>query len=107
MKTCTSEQFIQQSDGHLDITLDESEPIFKKITKPVLLPFAQHILMKHNIMQVQDPSLSPNLFNFFLFSKVKIHLKAITLADMKNIFKNATVKLHTLSKEDIQRCFNQ
>ena len=44
---------------------------------------------------------------FFLFSKLKIHFKYKWFKDIDDIQRNTIVLLHTIPKEEFQRCFNQ
>ncbi|BFZ13202.1 hypothetical protein BsWGS_16241 [Bradybaena similaris] len=66
-------------------------------------------LAKHNIPQVRQPPYSPDLApcDFFLFPKIKSHLKGRRFQDVGEIKENATRQLHTISEDEFQECFRQ
>lgn len=69
----------------------------------------QQFLAKHNIPQVRQPPYSPDLApcDFFLFPKIKSHLKGRRFQDVGEIKENATRQLHTISEDEFQECFRQ
>ena len=69
----------------------------------VCIVYGQQFLVKHRIVQVQHP-VALALCDLFLFPKQKIHFKCNRL---ENIKRNKMVLLHSISKEEIQRCFSQ
>ncbi|BFZ21096.1 hypothetical protein BsWGS_24135 [Bradybaena similaris] len=66
-------------------------------------------LAKHKIPQVRQPPYSPDLApcDFFLFPKIKSHLKGRRFQDVGEIKENATRQLHTISEDEFQECFRQ
>ena len=69
----------------------------------------QQFLAKYNIPQVRQPPYSPDLApcDFFLFPKIKSHLKGRRFQDVGEIKENATRQLHTISEDEFQECFRQ
>ena len=69
----------------------------------------QQFLAEHGIVQVQQPPHSPDLApcDFFLFPKLKIHLKGKRFEDVEDIKRNTTAQLFTISREEFRRCFDQ
>jgi histone-lysine N-methyltransferase SETMAR len=69
----------------------------------------QQFLAKHQIPQVNQPPYSPDLApcDFFLFPKVKLTLKGSRFDDVDTIKMNATQQLHSVEKNDFQKCFQQ
>ena len=69
----------------------------------------QNFLAKHGIEQVQHPPYSPDLSppDFFLFPKLKSHLKGRRFDDVEDIKANTTTELHNISLEEFGRCFDK
>jgi transposase/AraC-like DNA-binding protein len=69
----------------------------------------QQFLAKHNIPQVQQPPYSPDLApcDFFLFPKIKSHLKGRRFQDVEEIQANATRQMLAIPEKEFQACFQQ
>ena len=89
---------------HLDSYLDESVPIRIKDYK-----VNQMHLVNHRIVQEQQPPFSTGIApcNFFSFSKLKKIILSIRFEDEEDIKRNMMVQLHTISKEEFQKWFDQ
>ena len=67
----------------------------------------QNFLAKHGIPQLRHPPYSPDLSpnDFFLFPRLKRHLKGRRFEDTEAIKVNATAQLRSISITDFQACF--
>jgi len=66
-------------------------------------------LFKKGISVYQQPPYSPNLSpcDFFLFPKLKFHLKSHHFGIVDNIQKVVTDQLRALLHEDFQHCYQE
>jgi hypothetical protein len=64
---------------------------------------------KKGISVVPQPPYSPDLSlcDFFLFPKLKFHLKGRHLGTVDNIQKVVTDQLRALTHEDVQQCYRE
>ena len=69
----------------------------------------REFLVKKNIPILPHPPYSPDLApcDFYLFSKLKSKLKGHHFGTTENIQKVVTNKLHTLTENDFQYCYDQ
>ena len=69
----------------------------------------REFLAEKNIPVLPHPPYSPDLApcDFFLFSKLTLKLKGHHFGAMGNIHKIETDKLHTLTENDFQYCYDQ
>jgi len=77
---------------------------------PVTLPSSvNEFLAKNDISVVLQPPYSPDLSpcDFFLFPKLKFHLKGRHFATVDNIQKVVTDQLRALPYEDFQHCYRE
>jgi len=72
-------------------------------------PSVREFLAKRNIPILPHPLYSPDLVlcDFYLFTKLKLKLKAHHFGMMENIQKVVTDELHTLTENDSRYCYDQ
>ena len=67
------------------------------------------VLAKHKIPQVRQASYSPDMApcDFWLFHKLKMHLKGSRFESREAIKSNAMKRLLVIPKTDFEKCFQQ
>ena len=67
----------------------------------------QHFLAKHEIIQLRQPSYSPDIApcDFWMFPKLKMALKGKRFDDIETIQSNATRELKAIPKSAFEDCF--
>jgi transposase len=69
----------------------------------------REFLAQHNITMLPHPPYSPDLApcNFFLFPKLKTHLKGHHFWTIENVQAAATRALNNISIEDVLHCYEE
>jgi transposase len=81
--------------------------IFAKLV-PKKLSDVWEFLAQNNITMLPHPPYNPDLAlcNFFLFPKLKTHLKQHRFGTVENVQAAVTRALNIISNEDLLHCYN-